>query len=93
MYAVVVNFRIKPNQINDFLPLMRDNAATSLKEETGCRTFDIWRNGTDVFLYEIYDDAAAFQDHLGSDHFKTFDAAVAEMIAQKEVRIYEEVVQ
>ncbi|MEM7522936.1 MAG: antibiotic biosynthesis monooxygenase [Pseudomonadota bacterium] len=39
-----------------------------------------------MFLYEVYDDAAAFDAHLASDHFKDFDAAVAPMVAAKTVR-------
>jgi quinol monooxygenase YgiN len=40
-----------------------------------------------VFLYEVYDDRAAFDAHLATAHFKRFDAAVAPMVASKAVRI------
>jgi autoinducer 2-degrading protein len=92
MYAVAVTFDIQPGQMNRFLPLMIDNARTSRSIEPGCQQFDICRNGDTVFLYEIYDSRAAFDDHLASDHFKSFDAAVARMIAQKQIDLFEEVI-
>ncbi len=65
-----------------------------LKDEPGCRQFDVCTDPDrpgDVFLYELYDDADAFQAHLQTPHFKSFDAKVAGMIAQKTVRTYAKV--
>ena len=39
-----------------------------------------------MFLYEVYDDRAAFDAHLSTPHFKSFDAATAGMIRSKKVR-------
>ena len=96
MYAVVVTLTLKPDQMNSFMPLMRRNAETSLTEEPGCRQFDVATDPArpeEVFLYEIYDSADAFAAHLSSGHFKDFDAATAEMIADKTVQTYSEVAQ
>lgn len=96
MYAVVVTLTLKPNQMNDFMPLMQKNAKTSLTEEPGCRQFDVATDparSDEVFLYEIYESADAFAAHLDSDHFIDFDAATAAMIADKTVKTYSEVVQ
>ena len=38
-----------------------------------------------VFLYELYDDAAAFDAHRGMPHYRRFDAGTAAMIASKDV--------
>lgn len=94
MFAVVVTFRIKPDRMEAFLPLMYANAATSLGVEPGCHQFDVCTDPDrpdEVFLYELYDDKAAFDAHLASPHFKAFDAAVAEMLAAKDVRTFEDV--
>ena len=94
MFAVLVTFAIKPGRMPDFLPLMRDNAQTSVREEPGCRQFDVLTTATatdEVVLYELYDDRAAFDVHLASDHFRAFDAATADMIADKDVRLFETV--
>lgn len=92
MYAVCVTFKIHPEKIEDFLPLMVANARTSRVEESGCQMFDVCVRDGEVFLYEIYDDRAAFDLHLASAHFKTFDASVAHMVASKQVAFFDEVI-
>lgn len=91
MYAVTVTFRIEPSKMEAFLPLMLNNARMSRDSEVGCLQFDVCREGDEIFLYELYTDRAAFDLHLASDHFKSFDAAVGDMIASKEVRLFDEV--
>ena len=94
MYAVVVTFRINPDDWDAFLPLMAANAMTSLRNEDGCQRFDVCTDPArphEVFLYELYTDRAAFDAHLSSAHFKTFDAQVAPMIATKSVATYGQV--
>lgn len=91
MYVVTVLFRVQPDRMEDFLPLMIENARQSLEHEQGCRQFDVCRDGDEVFLYEVYQDAAAFDLHLQSPHFRTFNAATSSMVAQKDVRLFDEV--
>ena len=94
MYAVVVTFQITPGKMAVFLPLMHQNATTSLTQEEGCHRFDVCtdpKRPDEVFLYEIYTDRAAFDAHLGSTHFESFDTQVAPMIAAKDVRTYQDV--
>lgn len=88
MYIVTVNFQIKPAHLADFRREMLINAETSLREESGCSRFDVAEAEGDpahIFLYEIYDDAAAFQHHLASTHFKQFSAIVGDWISSKQV--------
>jgi len=92
MYVVIVDFRIKPERLAQFMPLMLENARLSRETEPGCRLFDVCadpKEKTSIFLYEVYDDRAAFDAHLASAHFKRFDAAVGEMLASKAVRLLE----
>lgn len=94
MFAVVVTFQIDPAQASEFLGLVTQNAATSLEVEADCHRFDVCTDPAtpnEVFLYELYTDRAGFDAHLASPHFKTFDAAVGPMIADKHVRTYETV--
>lgn len=93
MYAVTVTFRLHPGRIDDFLPLMLDNARASRRDEPECRQFDVCvdRAADRVFLYELYTARAAFDAHLAAAHFQAFDAAVADMIADKTVQCYAEV--
>ena len=94
MFVVTVTFTLKSGTRDTFLPLMVENASTSLREEPGCHQFDVCL-GDDpetVFLYEVYDDSLAFSAHLESAHFQSFDTAVADMIATKVVHQYSEVI-
>jgi len=91
MFAVCVTFEIAQGAMDDFLPLMHENAQASLATEEGCLRFDVLTDpdrADEVFLYELYADAAAFQTHLDSGHFRTFDQAVAGMIKAKDVRSF-----
>ena len=86
MYVIIVDFEIDPEQIDAFLPLMRENASASARDEPGCRQFDVCHDPDPlghVFLYEVYDDRAAFDAHLSTPHFMSFDAATAGMIISK----------
>lgn len=91
MYAVTVLLHVKPGMMQAFMPLMVKNARTSREAEPGCQMFDVCRDDDAVFLYEIYDDRAAFDAHLASDHFRAFDAAVAELVESKQVQLFDEV--
>ena len=85
----IVDFEINLEQIDAFLPLMRENASASARDEPGCRQFDVCYDSDHpghVFLYEVYDDRTAFDAHLSTPHFKSFDAATAGMIRSKKVR-------
>ena len=94
MFAVVVTFTCAPDCMDAALPLVCDNARRSLADEAGCHRFDVLSDPArpdEIFLYELYTDRAAFDDHLRTAHFLSFDAAISEMIDRKEVRTYEAV--
>ena len=94
MYVVTVEFTIEPRQFDRFLPLMLDNARRSREDEPGCRQFDVCVDEARpavVYLYELYDDRAAFDAHLASPHFRAFDATVAPWIGAKVVRAFERI--
>lgn len=94
MFAVCVTFRIVPNQMQAFMPAMLANATTSLDMEPGCHRFDVLTDTNrpnEVFLYELYTDATAFDVHCASLHFKSFNAATRAMIAGKEITTWDKV--
>lgn len=90
MHIVCATFRVDPLKWDAFLPLMLTNARASGAGEPGCHQFDVCVDAglCEVFLYEVYDDAAAFTAHLGSPHFEAFDRAVKTMILTKDVHQY-----
>ncbi len=94
MFAVCVTFKIRPGSFDVFRTLVEAQARTSLKEEDGCHRFDVCGGpDSEIFLYELYTDAKAFDLHLASAHFLSFDAEVAPMVAEKTVRTFDWVVQ
>lgn len=94
MFAVCVTFRIRPDAIDLFLPRMHRQARDSLSQEVGCHRFDVCldsaKPGT-VFLYEIYEDKAAFELHSASEHFLSFAEDVANYVVGKDVETFETV--
>lgn len=90
MFVVTVQFSVVPEHAADFLVEMNANAAASVRLEEGCRQFDVCTGapGT-VFLYEVYDDEAAFQLHLKSPHFLSFNEITAPWVAGKSVASYQ----
>ncbi|MBB5515093.1 quinol monooxygenase YgiN [Rubricella aquisinus] len=90
MHIVCVTLRVDPAQWDAFLPLMRENADASLANEPGCHVFEISVDEglCEVFLYEVYADAAAFAAHLETAHFIAFDRAAGPMILTKDVHQY-----
>jgi (4S)-4-hydroxy-5-phosphonooxypentane-2,3-dione isomerase len=89
MQAVVVEFRIKREHVEGFATAIADNARTSRETEPGCRQFDVCRDAADpalFFLYELYDDEAAFQAHLRTAHFVAMDLTTAAWVEAKSIR-------
>src|SRR5215212_7121531 len=83
MFVVTVEFTLDPAQRDAFMPLMLENAARSCEDEPGCRQFDVCTDPARpdrVFLYELYDDAAAFDAHLAAPHYRAFAVASAPMV-------------
>jgi len=87
--VILVDFKVRPADHEKFARLITENAAASVKNEPGCRQFDVLipegiATGQFV-LYEIYDDQAAFDAHLKSQHFKAFDAATVGMVVDRKI--------
>ena len=87
--VILVEFLVKPEFVSRFTRLIRANAKASLEREPGCRRFDVLLGPADpcrFVLYEIYDDAAAFDRHIETRHFKSFAAATEGQIVERSVR-------
>lgn len=88
MFVVTVTFEIAADKTEAFRAAILKQAKDSLQGETACRRFDICVDpdrSERFFLYEIYDDAAAFDAHLESAHFRAFDEKVSAWVRQKSV--------
>ena len=87
-YVNAVDLDIVPAEREKFMAAIKENGAASVKEP-GCREFNIQvlaSNPLHVFLYEVYDNAAALEAHRATDHYKKYSATVANMVSKREVR-------
>jgi LDH2 family malate/lactate/ureidoglycolate dehydrogenase/quinol monooxygenase YgiN len=86
-YKIVVEFKVRRGTLPRFVELVRDNASSSLRDESGCRRFEVFvpDSEEEVILYEEYRDLSAFDEHCSSAHFREFNDAVASMVMSKRV--------
>ena len=90
-YVIAVDFRLHPGKRAAFRKLIDVNARASARDEPGCRRFDVLEPKGEpdhVFLYEIYDDRAAFEAHLKTPHFAVFDRESASLVAGRAITEY-----
>jgi len=90
MFVVIVDFQLHAANVAQFMAAIRVNAQASVEDEPGCSQFDVCvdpADATKVFLYEIYDDRAAFDAHLATSHFAVFVKAVAPWVMGKSARM------
>jgi quinol monooxygenase YgiN len=88
LYINAVDLDIQPGQIDQFLSLLKANGAAAVKEP-GCREFNITVSQKDpnhVFIFEVYDSAAALETHRATDHFKSYAATTKDLVAKRDVR-------
>jgi autoinducer 2-degrading protein len=74
-YVVTVDFGTAPENFDRFKQIMTENAQASVANEPGCREFNVYENPdapNHLFLFEVYDDEAAFQQHVNAAHYKHF---------------------
>ena len=92
-FAVTVLFVAKPEFRADFRREMIANATASRERERGCRQFDVCESadGAEIFLYEIYDDEAAFKAHLATEHYLQFNERVTPWTDVKRVVKYQRI--
>jgi len=90
MYVVIVNWAVSPQDRDAFAALLQKQAKTTLAAEPAARVFDICEDPDQpgaFLLYEVYDTAAAFQEHLASAHFATFAPLAEAMTLVKTVKV------
>ena len=88
LFINAVDLDINPADMPKFLEAIKANGAASVKEP-GCRTFNIHVSAKDpnhVFLYEVYDNAAALDSHRQTDHFKKYAATTKDMVTKRDAR-------
>ncbi len=87
MIVIHVDYRVKPECVEDFRDRLRRHAKNSLAEP-GCRTFDVAQADDDAgrfFIWEIYTDDAAVKHHGEQASLAEFREAAGPMTVSREV--------
>jgi quinol monooxygenase YgiN len=83
MYGGLVRFTVKAEKLDEFLELMRWDAQVARDDEPGTLRFDVWEVEEEpgaVYVYEVYKDVAAFEDHTKSAPVKKFMEVMSGLI-------------
>jgi quinol monooxygenase YgiN len=83
--VLVVNIRIKPENIEKFMAEVLANARAA-RAESGCKQFDVLVDKDDptkLMLYEVYKDEAAFDSHQQTAHFKHYIEHAVPLLASR----------
>ncbi len=89
-FVLVVNLRIKPENVDSFMQKLSENAREARKEP-GCRQFEVLVDPKDqakIMLYEVYDDESAFEAHQQTPHFKKYLAEAVPLLASRERQVF-----
>lgn len=90
-YVLVVNIRIKPENVDAFMHEVIANAKAA-RAEPGCKQFEVLvdpNDRTKLMLYEVYDDEAAFKDHQAGAAFKLYLEKAVPLLASRERHFYQ----
>ena len=88
LYINAVDIDVVPGQIENYLAAIKEVGAATIKSEPGCSEFDITVSQKDpnhLFIFEVYDNAAVFDAHLKSDHYRKYAATAKDAVAKREV--------
>jgi (4S)-4-hydroxy-5-phosphonooxypentane-2,3-dione isomerase len=93
LHILVVEYDIVPAEIDKYLTAIKELGAAAVKE-LGCRQLSIAVSQKDpnhVLLFEIWDNAAAFNAFAATDLFKKYQATTGNMIAKRDIRTFSSV--
>jgi quinol monooxygenase YgiN len=88
-FVVIAEFDVRPDGLERFLELAREDASASVSKEPGCYQFDVTVEQAEpnrVVLYEVYEDEAAFNAHLQMPHLATFRHGIEPLVTGRKVR-------
>ena len=78
MIAMWVKVRVKADQKKRFLDAIEVDARGSERDEKACYRFNVLQDDKDenvYYFYEVYEDAAALEEHRKAPHYATWRAA------------------
>ena len=86
-YVITADFEIVAADFDKYVALAKENAAASIKD-SGCREFNIAissKNPNHVYIFEIWENAAALEAHRATDHLEAYVTATKDMVAKRNI--------
>jgi (4S)-4-hydroxy-5-phosphonooxypentane-2,3-dione isomerase len=86
-YVITADFEIAAPNFDKYVALAKENAAASIKDP-GCHEFNIAvspKSPNHVYLFEIWENAAALDAHRATDHLKAYLSATKDMVAKRDI--------
>jgi quinol monooxygenase YgiN len=88
-FAIFVTIKLKPGNADAFRPLILENATAAVRDEENCHQFQVLTDETDpetFYFYEVYTNGQALENHRETPHFKKYDAASQDLIAERTIQ-------
>jgi quinol monooxygenase YgiN len=88
-FAIFVTIKLKPKNAATFRPLILENAAASVRDEKNCLQFQVLTDelNPDIFyFFEVYSNAKDLEFHRKTPHYKKYDAASQNLIAERSIQ-------
>jgi len=88
-FAIFVTIKLKPGKADAFRPLILENATAAVRDEENCHQFQVLTDETDpetFYFYEVYTNGQALENHRETPHFKKYDAASQDLIAERTIQ-------
>jgi len=88
--VLLVELTIDPEQMDAFLARARQHRTNVLKNEPGCKGFELLvpvEGENTVFLYEVYADQAAIDHHMQTPYMKQYLEDTGPMIVDRTRRL------
>lgn len=82
-YVQVAEIEVDPLQLDAYRAAVQEQIEAAIRKEPGVLVlYAVSENGnpTNVKVFEIYRDRAAYEAHLATDHFKKYKANVEKMV-------------
>lgn len=84
----IAKLRIDSAQLENYMAALKEHAETAVRVEPGVLTLyavSEKNNPTRITVFEIYVDAAAYQAHLQTAHFKKYKSTTKDMVKSLEL--------
>ena len=83
MYGGLVRFVVKAGKRDEFIDLLRWDAQVAKDREPGTLRLDAWEVEAEtdvVYVYEVYTDSEAFDEHAQNEPVKKFSQIMSSLI-------------